>query len=243
MASVSVPKSSSIPRSCLQNSGSKSMEIACRDHCLMHGVLFPSLSGAQLLWAYPSMLIVLNPSASSLPVSYVKDVMQGWGICKASPKVAILCAFSHHLNKFLRTSPSLIYTETGYIWLAHPLLGICTSASLNPLPAHHSFPCFQLLVKTFLLLSLFPFISHYPLSHPLSSLSPSHAGNPSTSTSFYLETTGVVVVSFNWDIYAVNSTSTRSLYLYPGTLVIGQLFKVFCGIKINPHLNQSREKL
>lgn len=93
MASVSVPKSSSIPRSCLQNSGSKSMEIVCRDHCLMHGVLFLSLSGAQLLWAYPSMLIVLNPSASSLPVSYAKGVIQGWGICKASPKVDILCAF------------------------------------------------------------------------------------------------------------------------------------------------------
>lgn len=143
MASVSVPKSSSIPRSCLQNSGSKSMVTACRDHCLRHGIFFPSLCGAQLLWAYPSLLIVLNPSASSLPVSYAKGVMQGWGLCKASLKVAILCAFSHHLNKFLRTSPSLICTETGYIWLVHPLLGACTSASLNPLQPTFPFLVFK----------------------------------------------------------------------------------------------------
>lgn len=36
------------------------------------------------------MLVVWSPSASALPVSHEKGVVQGWDICKASPKVAIL---------------------------------------------------------------------------------------------------------------------------------------------------------
>lgn len=74
-------------------------------------------------------------------------------------------------------------------------LHLCVTQSAT---AHLSFPCFQMLVKTFLCsLSSCSYPTALSLSHPLFSLSPSHAGNPSTSTSFSLETTGVVVVSLN----------------------------------------------
>lgn len=130
--------------------------------------------------------------------------------------------------------------ETNYTWLVHPLLGVCTSVPLNLLPAHLSFPCFQMLVRTFiLLLSLavhIPLPSLTPSPHsPFPKLGISLPQPPEDAASlktFYLET-----------IQTVNFTPTSNLYLYPGTLVIGQLFKVVYGIKINPHLNQNREKL